>query len=63
MSVKRNELLRHLEKQGCFLKRHGAKHDLFMNLDRNLATTVPRHPRLDKSLCDAIFKQLGIDKL
>ncbi len=54
MSVKRNELLRHLEKQGCFLKRHGAKHDLFMNLDRNLATTVPRHPRLDKSLCDAI---------
>lgn len=25
-------------------------------------TTVPRHPRLDRSLCEAICKQLGVDK-
>ncbi|MGV3603990.1 MAG: type II toxin-antitoxin system HicA family toxin [Dyadobacter fermentans] len=63
MSVKRNDLLKHLEKHGCFLRRHGAKHDVFTNPVHNVSTTVPRHPRLDKSLCEAICKQLGIEKL
>ncbi|MBO9611919.1 MAG: type II toxin-antitoxin system HicA family toxin [Dyadobacter sp.] len=59
--MKRNEFLRHLEKHGCSLRRHGAKHDVYAN--QNLRSTVPRHPRLAKSLCDAICKQLGIEKL
>lgn len=62
MSVKRNEFTKHLEQHGCFLARHGAKHDLYLNQARRLRSTVPRHPRLDKSLCEAICKQLGIDK-
>ncbi|WP_188935558.1 type II toxin-antitoxin system HicA family toxin [Dyadobacter endophyticus] len=62
MSVKRNEFMKHLEKHGCFLRRHGAKHDLYVNHDQSLRSTVPRHPRLDKSLCETICKQLGIEK-
>jgi len=62
MSIKRNEFTKHLEKHECFLGRHGAKHDLYFSQDQRLRTAVPRHPRLDKSLCEAICKQLGIDK-
>lgn len=62
MSVKRNEFLKYLEKQGCILLRHGGKHDLYCNQENNRRTTVPRHPRLDRSLCEAICKQLGVDK-
>ncbi|WP_342083474.1 type II toxin-antitoxin system HicA family toxin [Dyadobacter sp. OTU695] len=62
MSVKRSEFLKHLEKQGCYLHRHGGKHDLYSNQINGRRTTVPRHPKLDKSLCEVICKQLGIEK-
>jgi predicted RNA binding protein YcfA (HicA-like mRNA interferase family) len=62
MSVKRNEFLQHLSKHQCFLQRHGSKHDIYKNNLNNKQTTVPRHPKLDKFLCDAICKQLEIPK-
>ncbi len=63
MSVKRNEFLHHPAKNQCFLQRHGSKHDVYKNLSNNKQTTIPRHPNLDKFLCDAICKQLEIPKL
>jgi hypothetical protein len=47
MSLKRNEFL---------------QHDIYRNFVSNKQTTVPRHPKLDKFLCDAIYKQLEIPK-
>lgn len=63
MSVKRNEFLQHLAKYQCFLQRHGSKHDIYKNNTNNKQTTIPRHPKLDGFLCDAICKQLEIPKM
>jgi predicted RNA binding protein YcfA (HicA-like mRNA interferase family) len=63
MSVKRNEFIQHLATNNCFLHRHGSKHDIYQNNLTKKKTTVPRHPKLDKDLCDLICKQLEIPKL
>ncbi|WP_229212595.1 type II toxin-antitoxin system HicA family toxin [Dyadobacter soli] len=63
MSIKRNELLKHLERHGCVLHRHGSKHDLYANTQNNRRTTVPRHQRMDRSLCEVICRQLGVEKI
>lgn len=62
MSVKRNQFIKHLESNGCYLHRNGSKHDIFQNSKTQKKTTVPRHPSLDKHLCDLICKQLEIPK-
>ncbi|MET7256990.1 type II toxin-antitoxin system HicA family toxin [Dyadobacter jiangsuensis] len=62
MSVKRKEFLKYLESHGCFLKRHGGKHDVYWRDHGRYRSTVPRHPSLERSLCNEICKQLGIDK-
>ena len=41
--MKTNELLRYLRKQGCYLKEHGAKHDLWYNPANGRYTRMPRH--------------------
>jgi len=63
MSVKRNEFIQHLANHHCFFHRHGSKHDIYQNTVTKKKTTVPRHPSLDKRLCDHICKQLEIPKL
>ncbi|MGE5518346.1 MAG: type II toxin-antitoxin system HicA family toxin [Candidatus Dadabacteria bacterium] len=63
MSVKRNEFVQHLSNIQCFLLRHGSKHDIYQNSLTGKKTTVPRHPKLDKILCDLVCKQLEIPKL
>ena len=63
MSVKRNQFIKHLQGNNCYLHRHGTKHDIFQNNITKKKTTVPRHPKLDKNLCDLICKQLEISKL
>jgi predicted RNA binding protein YcfA (HicA-like mRNA interferase family) len=63
MSVKRNEFIQHLATNNSFLYRHGSKHDIYQNNLTKKKTTVPRHPKLDKHLCDLICKQLEIPKL
>ncbi len=63
MSVKRNQFVKHLLNNNCVLHRHGSKHDIFQNNLTKKKTTVPRHPKLDKNLCDLICKQLEVIKL
>jgi mRNA interferase HicA len=62
MSVKRNQFIKHLEKNNCQLHRHGGKHDVYQNTITEKKTTVPRHPQIDKHLAEAICKQLEISK-
>jgi hypothetical protein len=63
MSVKRNEFMQHLANHQCYLRRHGSKHDIYQNSLTKKKTTVLRHPKLERFLCDAICKQLAIPKM
>ena len=63
MSVKRNHFIKHLESNKCFFHRNGAKHDVYQNEITKKKTTIPRHPALDKNLCNLICKQLEIPKM
>ncbi len=58
--MKRNELIKILEKQNYKLKRHGANHDIYENLQNNKIAPVPRHKEIPDSLCKLIFKQLKL---
>ena len=58
--MKRRALVRQLEKAGCVLSRHGAKHDVYRNPANGQQATVPRHVEIKESLCRLIRKQLGI---
>jgi len=59
--VKRRELVRELERNGCFLKRSGAGHDIFHNPATKRSAPVPRHTEIPDTLCGLIKRQLGID--
>jgi mRNA interferase HicA len=58
--VKRGNFIRELFEAGCYLCRHGKRHDLYVNPSNSKQTPVPRHSELKDSLCQLIKKQLGI---
>ena len=58
--MKRGEFLRALVAAGCYLKRHGKKHDIYANPRVGKQAPVPRHSELKDSLCALIKKQLKI---
>jgi predicted RNA binding protein YcfA (HicA-like mRNA interferase family) len=58
--VKRRALIKELVKSGCFLKRHGSKHDIYANPRTGRQAPIPRHPEIKESLVRLIKKQLGI---
>jgi hypothetical protein len=59
--VKRGNFIRELVDAGCYLKRHGKKHDLYANPRNGKQAPVPRHPEIKESLCELIRKQLGLE--
>jgi predicted RNA binding protein YcfA (HicA-like mRNA interferase family) len=63
MSVKRNEFIQHLANHQCYLHRHRGKQDIYQNVATKKKTTLPRHPKVERFLCDAICKHLGIPKM
>jgi len=58
--VKSGNFIRELVSAGCYLKRHGKRHDIYMNPINGKQAPVPRHPEIKESLCNLIRKQLGI---
>lgn len=58
--MKRQEFVRDLADSGCYLKRHGSNHDIFVNAQNGKKAPVPRHPEIKDSLCKIIRKQLGL---
>jgi predicted RNA binding protein YcfA (HicA-like mRNA interferase family) len=56
--VKRRDLIRHLEAQGCELLREGAKHSVYVNRRTRKASTVPRHREIDDFLARKICRDL-----
>jgi hypothetical protein len=58
--MKRSSFLRHLRMHGCFLKREGAKHSLWMNPRNGAVETVPRHTEIPNNLAKKICRGLAI---
>jgi len=56
--VKRRDLVAELEKYGCILLRHGAKHDIFHNPRTGRSQPVPRHREINELLAKKILKDL-----
>jgi len=56
--MKRKALIRELEKMGCVLIRHGAKHDWYQNPRPKVSQPVPRHNEIKENLARHIIKML-----
>jgi len=58
--VRRRELLRHLEANGCPLKREGASHSIHWNPKTGRREPVPRHNEIPDLLVRKICRALDI---
>ncbi len=58
--MKRKEFIKELVKAGCYLKRHGSKHDIYINPKNGRKAPVPRHAEIKNTLVELIKKQLGL---
>ncbi|MFQ6041314.1 MAG: type II toxin-antitoxin system HicA family toxin [Candidatus Poribacteria bacterium] len=56
--MKRRALIRELEKMGCVLSRHGARHDWYQNPRTKMSQPVPRHREIKEYLARHIIKML-----
>jgi len=61
--MKRESLLRHLRRHGCYLKREGASHSLWINPATGAVEAVPRHTEISDLLARKICRQLGVPEL
>ena len=59
--MNRRQFVKELVRAGCYLKRHGKKHDLYENPRTGKKAPVPRHAEMKDSLCGLIRRQLGIE--
>ncbi len=57
--MKRVDLIRAIEKQGCVLVRHGARHDWYRNPTTGVSQPVPRHREVSENLAKHIIKMLA----
>jgi predicted RNA binding protein YcfA (HicA-like mRNA interferase family) len=58
--MKRIDLIRHLEQNGCALLREGGKHSVYVNRGRGKSSTVPRHREINDFLARKICRDLEI---
>lgn len=58
--MKRLDLIRHLEKQGCELLREGGSHTLYINRTTQRSSAVPRHREINDFLARKICRDLQI---
>jgi len=61
--MKRNALLQHLRRNGCYLKREGRSHSLWINPSTGHVEAVPRHTEIPNQLARKICKMLSIEPL
>ncbi len=60
--MKRRDLIRHLETQGCEFLREGGNHTVYANRALKKTSAVPRHKEVNDFLVYKICKDLGIPK-
>lgn len=59
--MKRRELERRLRIVGCYLKREGAYHALWINPKNGVIEAVPRHAEIKEPLAKKILKNLNAE--
>jgi mRNA interferase HicA len=59
--MKRRDLERKLRMAGCFLKREGAAHSIWINPKTGVTETVPRHNEIKENLARKILKIMNAD--
>lgn len=52
--MNRDEFVKELVMAGCYLRRHGAKHDIYANPRNGKQAPVPRHTEIKKTLANPI---------
>ena len=58
--MKRRDLVRHLESNGCELLREGKKHSVYYNPITRKTSSVPRHTKMGEGLARKICKDLEV---
>jgi len=58
--MKRNALLKHLRRHGCYLKREGGAHSLWANPATGAQEAIPRHTEIKDILARKICRALGV---
>lgn len=61
--MKRIDLIRHLETEGCVKARDKGKHTVYVNLSNNQVSTVPRHREINDFLARKICRDLGVREI
>ncbi|MCJ7547947.1 MAG: type II toxin-antitoxin system HicA family toxin [Deltaproteobacteria bacterium] len=59
--MKRRELERRLRMAGCYLKREGASHALWINPKNGAIEAIPRHIEIKEPLAKKILKNLNAE--
>ena len=57
--MKKRELEKLLRRAGCYLKREGGSHSLWINPQTGVVEAVPRHAEIKEPLAKKILKNLG----
>ena len=59
--MKRRDLERKLRIVGCYLKREGGSHFLWLNPKNGVVEAIPRHKEIKEPLAKKILKNLGAE--
>ena len=58
--MKRVDLIRHMEAQGCVFMREGGGHTVYLNPTARKVSTVPRHREINDFMAKKICRELEI---
>ncbi|MCA9428554.1 MAG: type II toxin-antitoxin system HicA family toxin [Candidatus Omnitrophica bacterium] len=61
--MKRKDLLKHLRRNGCYLKREGRSHSLWCNPNTGHTEAVPRHSEISNRLANQICDNLSLSRV
>jgi mRNA interferase HicA len=59
--MKRRQLEKRFRIAGCFLKRQGSSHSLWINPKTGIIEAVPRHTEIKEPLAQKILKSLNAE--
>ncbi len=59
--MKRRDLERKLRIAGCYLKREGSSHSLWINPKTGVTETIPRHTEIKEALAKKILKNMNAE--
>ena len=59
LETNRRRIQRRLEREGWYLARHGANHDLYEHPERQVVIALPRHRTVSSSVAHAIARAAG----